>query len=445
MDVFRRGRNTEPLNSPLLYKIEGLDIAGVQEEEVACLSNAKVIIADYDLLQNDFAQLRDAVICTIYPDIGELNGEAKRTAIQEIIDRWLCHNAALISKRQLEQNEVNNDIEVNGRSTVAYRPPRYGRALVASVRKNHAALPAEEYARWGNEADGFLDLKGCGVGPFKTPRNLPHKTGLEYLGKAISAFAMEKMIQRIFAHTNVKFSTIPTYAILDAGFDYKQAIRGSVAAGIQVRRAHARPQRGSGLNLPELGSYEQKITIEIERLLRRYGITSSAPETTIEIDNTGNEVIIRRVGYPMPPSGDYPKHFCWTDKHRARLLQLSRAGRELISFEGMNIQMARLVDNDPSSIQLVDFTQYICRGSFEMPFYSRVRDQPMLWGAGFKPTDPDYVQPDPKLCLPVDSWNHLRRIGVFDMSCKLRSGLITRETIVQTLSELIQKSMERWY
>lgn len=73
-------------------------------EEVFYLKNAKIVIADYDLIKKDF------------PFTRSLNNFE--------IDEWLLSQAAYISSPQADQVVVNTEIPVDRESSVlAYRAP----------------------------------------------------------------------------------------------------------------------------------------------------------------------------------------------------------------------------------------------------------------------------------------------------------------------------------
>lgn len=74
-------------------------------------------------------------------------------------------------------------------------------------------------------------------------------------------------------------------------------------------------------------------------------------------------------------------------------------------FEGVNIQLIREVDLQPSRAQLVDFGHYEVRERFECGVVSLVQDRLMRWGGVVKPDSTNFVQPAPELSQPVFTWD----------------------------------------
>ena len=204
-----------------------------KKEEVVILSNAKIVFADYGLLRKDFPELRNIS-----------NDE---------IDWWLLRNTAIMSGAQANQEVVNTPITSYDKKS-AYRPPDYGRALVIPVN-----APGSE------EPIGLIDAKG--VGALK-PALKDHGDGLATLGECIREFVYEKMVNRVFQHSNSGIKTVGTYAVIDAGFDLRHVDNSTSPAGIVLRQAHNRyTERGS--------LFSDADSLRIEKVLRHYGITSA--------------------------------------------------------------------------------------------------------------------------------------------------------------------------
>ena len=212
------------------------------------VKSAKVLIGNYDLLREDFPHLN--------------------TVSDEGIDEWLINNAAYISESQSQPNEVNTPIFKDDLDRKAvYRPLGYGRAFV---------LPVQ---------GGLIDVKGTGVRDGVIPANASHANGLMSLGEAIREFTMQGLVQQIFNHAKYfgyqsqqPLETVRSYAVIDWGFSikdsfstFKEMNHGSMRAGAIIRQAHSRKMvEGAGNHF--LGKDE---AIEVEMLLRQYGVTSS--------------------------------------------------------------------------------------------------------------------------------------------------------------------------
>lgn len=112
---------------------------------------------------------------------------------------------------------------------------------------------------------GLIDAKGVGA---VLPRAGDHSDGLMSLGEAIREFAYEKMVNRIFIHEGANLKTVGSYAVIDGGYAVKHADGSSSPAGIILRQAHAR-------DLGPSSTMSDEVTVKVERLLRKYGLTSA--------------------------------------------------------------------------------------------------------------------------------------------------------------------------
>ena len=222
---------TEPLRDPK-------QLWEPRTETVLQLRNARVILADYDLIRKDFPN-----------DVGSLTDRQ--------IDAWLVDKTAYMSIQQVAQQEVNSSIPVTGKAIKAYRPREYGRAHVFKA------------------GSGLIDAKGSGS---IDPHAGFERTGLATLAEVIREFLMEKLVSKAFKDIG-KYETVPCYAVLDLGYTAKGSgsLGQDVPAGMVLRRAHIRHhesvigqrQREDPVVLPK------KLQLEIELALRKYGITST--------------------------------------------------------------------------------------------------------------------------------------------------------------------------
>jgi hypothetical protein len=210
----------DPIRDPNL-------LASPQKEKVVRVAGAKVVLADYELLKRDFPSLQ---------------GKG-----QDEIDRWLVDNAGVLSKPQASQSRVNTAVSLEGGEVLAHRPQDYGRSVVVQV------------------TEGLIDIKGAGS---LKPYQGSHGNGLASLGEAIREFTYEKMVNKVFQHAGVATETVGTYAVLDLGFDVKHSEGTSSPAGNILRQAH---DRARGIS----STFSESKSVEIERTLRRYGITSA--------------------------------------------------------------------------------------------------------------------------------------------------------------------------
>jgi len=386
---------------------------GVREEAVLRVEGARVVLADYALLQEDFPELRGLPHASI--------------------DEWLIHNAALISEVQAAQASVNSTIATHG-SCGAFRPPLYGRALVA---------PA---------GCGLLDLKGTGVGPGRKPTSDAHSNGLLALGEALANVAFRELIEMIFRSADSGFRTVPDYALLDLGFDVRDLVGPATPAGLQVRQAHCRPV--GGVELPLAGSPEQQVKLEIELLLRHYGVTSTSPATSFVIDDESGKVEITYAGKSIPP---HP------DDQIAKFLELAGYDGGKMILEGVNVQLTRDSATRPSRASVVDFGHYSVHERFEHTLVTLVRDRSMRWGGSIKPSAKHFVQPNKLLKANVREWGTPKKpdprfavpahpeliwpapfVTGFDLAHAFRDGSLDAAGVRKRLDAMIASVAKKW-
>lgn len=217
-----------PLRTPSLLRQP-------QPELMLRVNSARVVIADYHLIQRDFAETRN------------MNHKE--------IDDWLLDHAAYVSKPQAAQNTVNTTI-TTGKEITAFRPADYGRAAV---------FPA---------GSGLIDAKGTGS---QHPLQYDHGNGLATLGESIREFAYEKLVHRITEHAGLDVDTVGCYAIFDLGFDVIHADGSTSPAGMILRQAHERAEGAFSL-------YDEPMAKRIETEFRRYGLTSAGAYRTNPVE-----------------------------------------------------------------------------------------------------------------------------------------------------------------
>jgi hypothetical protein len=360
--------------SPLLRSIAELD-ERVGTETVLRLAQPRVVFTDYEVLQHDFPELRGDALVRAHPRLARTSGQKRLAATHQLIDDWLLHNAAFISERQAGQSRVNTSIQTTGERITAYRPPRYGRAVVIELRN----------------APGLLDLKGAGVAPDAEPAHRPHSHGLLSLSDALYDVMIQRIIDEILRRARTEFWSVPVYGLIDLGFEIVNRKGQRSPACIQVRRAHRRP-RGA-IELPASGSPEEQVKFEIEMLLRSYGLSSCGDPSSL--------VVTEQDGGLQVAHGKQPVDLSDEDLREIRQRLRARDGWRHY-FDGINVQLTREVGVNPSRAQLVDFGHYTARWGFQHPVVSMVRDQPACWGATLWPDHPLFIHPDSRLLLPEE-------------------------------------------
>jgi hypothetical protein len=364
---------------------EELHEAAIQSEPMLRLTQARVVLADRDLLREDFPELQPEALALAASEIAEAPPSERRRLEEAAIDRWLLRNAALVSQAQAAQSIVNTEIPAGGPHVIAHRPSRYGRAVVASV----------------GSGPGLLDLKGVGVRPGVTPEPRIHRDGLLPLDVLLHELLNQMLVEAVFRHAGLDVRGVGVYAVIDCGFEVRQRGAHSASelvlatpAAILVRRAHRRP-RGQ-LDLPRLGSVEQAAALEVELVLRQYGVTSAGAiielagdadgHTLVGIGLKKDKIIYRSSG----PGAQHLRSWC--------------AGRPAVVLEGCNVQTTREVSAIPLRVDLVDFGHYGVRAAFQRPLLSAVCDVPLAWGGALCPEDAGFPQPDPALAIPPALW-----------------------------------------
>lgn len=425
---------------PLLRSIEDLDQKAVKPETVLRVKTARVAYANYDLLQHDFPCLQEGHLENAYPFLKSLNGVEKQRAICQKIDEWMLGHTAYISQSQANQTIVNSPIAVGEGRKTAYRPPRYGRALV---------LPVAEFPQTTELSAGLIDVKGTGVAPGVQPLNLLHKNGLYQLGYAFVELIVQHLLQRIFWHSKSSFQTLPVYGILDLGFDELNENMEKNPAGMLLRRAHRRPKNSGGLYA--YGSSGQLVQLSAEKLLRKYGVTSVNNITTIRVWREAGDLRIRY--------GEQDIDF-FSAKQKAEIERVShhQLGMGELRFEGINLQHTREIGLNPPAATLVDFQTYTVKNQFDCPVLSLVTDKLLRWGGSIWPESDKFVQPDPALQIPYDLvqatgdiWAYNRgpeskKINslCFGLAEDFQAKRIDREMLLDTLQRYLDALTAHW-
>lgn len=219
--------------------------SGSQAEEVVRLSNAKVVMADYDLIRKDF------------PEVAAM--------AEHEIDEWLLNNTAFVSRAQAEQTATNTRIPISDATRQAHRPPSYNRALLFEMQSPQAA----------GQSVGLMDAKGVGS---LRPAQRDHGNGVATLGESIREFIWERLVREVFHDANIENKTVGSYAVIDGGFDVLHVDGSTSPAGIYLRQGHKRINYESGW----LGEAER---MRLQRILHKYGID---PNRNIQGTTTGD-------------------------------------------------------------------------------------------------------------------------------------------------------------
>lgn len=208
-------------------------------EKVVRLKEARIVIADYELIRRDFPHIKDLS-----------NPE---------IDDWILNQVAFVSIPQSEQTVVNTRIPVTDTYRDAARPPDYGRALVFPMidpKDNKTAI-------------GLIDVKGSGA---LNPGQKDHGNGVATLGECVREFLYENLMRDVLDDANLPNKTVASYAVIDAGFGVIHKDGSSSPAGLYLRQAHHRTRNpGAWLNAD--------VRSHLQSIFHQYGID---PNTNIQ-------------------------------------------------------------------------------------------------------------------------------------------------------------------
>ena len=365
------------IDGPILHDISQVCRSRLEVEDVVHVQTAKVVVANYHAILHDFSAVFDDDFHQEFDPFGCTSCIERGCVCPSSIDQWLVKAAAYVSARQVERNTVNSPI-IHGKSIPrAYRPPEYGRALVVPVDSPASGIAAP-----------LIDIKGAGVAPGVIPSQREHADGLEYLGVALADFFYSWLVDKVLEYTVPSYCSVPVYAVLDLGFDVVGGWMGTAPAGLHVRRAHAREL--GGLLPPISGGDEERIQIQIEMLLRAFGLTSSAPYAKISGHGPRKNITIR---------GQALQHL--PDKWQQRLEELESMLPNNV-IEMINLQFTTNPSWEHRSAQLVDFGHIHARKRFKMPFASRIFDGIFNIGRILLPGDDEFVQPDPDVAINPD-------------------------------------------
>ena len=372
---------------PIPRCIEDFEGPSLEPEVVLQVPGARVAIADYDLIRQDFPHLRNDAVERSHPELRGMAGAARDRAHRAILDRWLTSQGGVISRQQAGQCLANTPIAAGPEEATAFRPAGYGRALVLPALEGPGRPDA---SRTAGRPVGLLDVKGAGVRPGVTPGTGTHSNGLLMLGEALREFVFRGLIEEVFVHARAAYRTVPCYAVLALDFDVKRADGARAPAGLLLRRPHRRPIHRWGFK--EFGSVEARVELEVELLLRRYGVTSAGPLTTIEITRRGGSVDLK-YGEAVPAV---------LASLRERIADRAGIASGTGRLEGINIQFTREVAADPPVVLVVDFGSFRVKETFDHPIVSLVAGRLLRMGTIVRPDAADFVRPDPRIRLPFD-------------------------------------------
>lgn len=354
-----------PVRSLTEYAMTGQTLKG---ERMLGVQGARILFANYGAILTDFE-----------PFLGRLISDVDNDAeCCRVLDRWLIENTAFVSTTQAASSLVSTPIPLDCSSRQGWRPPRYGRATVMVDRhSSHIG------------AGAIFDVKGTGVPPDEDP-SLPNSNGLLTLNEAVHEVLMEHLVFAIMSRLGVDVRPLPSYAVLDLGFDAVWGDgRPAQRATVLIRRPATRPrcQWERAMQGPEMA----RTLMHIELLLRTGGISASvcgAVRFRVTAENQHRRIFRDEFELKIP-----------AERVTAVFETTGWRDRDLI-VDGVNVQITSDLCHSPLRARVMDFGRYRFSNRFDSLLYSWFdADYQSMNGAYLRPDDPFYLQPDSDFSL----------------------------------------------
>ena len=152
----------------------------------------------------------------------------------------------------------------------------------------------------------------------------------------------------------------------------------------------------------------QQLQVAVERLIRRYGITSVNEVTIVKVWREEGQLKIKY--------GEQDIDFF----SAAQMKEIERVshigdGDGPLYFEGINIEHTRDFSLDPLEATLIDFESFMTKAVFEHPMLSLVDDKLLRWGGTIWPHYDNFVVPDPNLQVPFHLINEKGSLWGYDI------------------------------
>ena len=209
--------------------------------KVVRVPTARVVIADYELINADFPETRQMTHAEI--------------------DSWFIRYAGYMTEAQIK---LGNSPKLKLNDPIASVPSDHQIALVPRDYKRARVYPV------GNR--GLLDGKGVGAG-------LPtlEENGLLNTTNAVREFFYSKAVGDAFEDAELPFGVVGSYGVIDWGFYFwDERDQCLYRAGAVFRQAHARDVS------PEMqvqGQLKNKDAVRMETVLRKFGLSSASKRT----------------------------------------------------------------------------------------------------------------------------------------------------------------------
>ena len=211
------------------------------------------------------------------------------------------------------------------------------------------------------------------------------------LSEAVHEVMMEHLVYASMNHANTDIRPLPSYAVIDLGFDALW-LDGNAPerAVLLLRRTTTRPR--FQWERFHQGKEVASALLEVELLLRKYGLTASnCGAVRFNIFNNGEELIADRDGKNIELKNTV---------NNLVMNSLNINEGETVIVDGVNVQIAGQVETNPLSMRIMDFGRYRFCSQFDHELYSWIdADYQNLNGVFLSKKDKKYIQPDPMLSL----------------------------------------------
>ena len=164
------------------------------------------------------------------------------------------------------------------------------------------------------------------------------------------------------------------------------------------------------------------MSLQVERLLRSFGMTTASVVKRIHITRMDGQISLTIDNTPWPMTAA---------RAGICLSLLERA--EQVTLDRPDVQLAREMDSPNGTAQILDFGAIRVEEQFVHPIATGsgvTLDR--IWWQG----EPGYIQPDPARALPLSSWNRrvLSRLCT-NLAWQFRRDEISREELRRKLEE----------
>ena len=389
-------------------------------EPVALVEGAQTIFLNMEAILRDIWGVSDADI-----------QESAASSIEETLKTFFAKECAIMSLQQLKASELGASVKATKLGN-AWRPPRYGRALVVERRRSRRLSEIGELLGVGFEKAPehqiLIDIKGCGVAPGVTPKPLAHHTGLFSLSEAIEEIATQTIVDEALSRVLPNVYTLPVYAVVLFPFTGDREDEGEHFATLLFRRAHARPAGNN--EIPRFLSHEYFFKLEVEFALRQCGVTS-AGGTRLQIQRE-KDGFSATMGARVIDTSD--------KEGVQRFLKTMNIQAPFVA-DVVNVQCTKDVSTMPVSGELLDFGHYEVRPNFITPIMATAWDFDFHCGGILHPNAVQWVNSKPEMAFDGEIFMRNESSDPFYYTCPRRGRRIGplslfKSTVISLAAEM---------